>query len=195
MAAHLQGRLQQQGMALITPQQGRRFFQYLLRQTKEQQVGQVAVFPFQPPPTATQATTKRTTFRDLLASLPEHERKARLEQYIRSEIAAVLRLNSHTALDAYTRLFDFGLDSLMAVELKNKLEAQLACTLRATVIFDYPTLAVLAPHLYHDILGYQDAPAPPVAETPATPGQCNLEALSVQELDDLLEQELAFLEE
>ena len=81
----------------------------------------------------------------------------------------------------------------MAVELKNKLEMQLDCTLRATVIFDYPTLAVLLPYLYHDILGYTEAPALPL-EKSAGGVQQNLEALSSQELDDLLEQELAFLE-
>ena len=145
-------------------------------------------------PVDTQVPPQRTTVRDLLATLPPSERKARLEHYVRSELAAVLRLNANTPLDAYTRLFDFGLDSLMAVELKNKLEAQLACALRATVIFDYPTLAVLLPYLYHDILGYTEAPALQ-PEMPAGGAQQNLEALSAQELDDLLEQELAFLEE
>ena len=194
MAAHLQGRLQQQGMALITPQQGRLFFQYLLAQAQATLPGQVAIFPSQPQPVDTPPQPQRTTLRDLLATLPAAERKARLEQYIRSELAAVLRLSANTPLDAYTRLFDFGLDSLMAVELKNKVEAQLACALRATVIFDYPTLAVLIPHLYYDILGYADAPAVQ-ATTSADMTQQTLEALSAEELDDLLEQELALLEE
>ena len=189
MAAHLQGHLQQQGMALITPPQGRRFFQYLLGRA----TGQVAVLPVQPQQLAAQTESPRTTVRDLLDQLPATERKARLESYVRAEIAAVLRLSANTPLDAYTRLFDFGLDSLMAVELKNKLERQLACTLRATVIFDYPTLAVLLPHLYQEILGYGTPTAE--AAAPAASAQPNLETLSAQELDDLLEQELAFLEE
>ena len=189
MAAHLQGHLQQQGMALITPPQGRRFFQYLLGRA----TGQVAVLPVQPQQLAAQTEGSRTTLRDLLDQLPATERKARLESYVRAEIAAVLRLSANTPLDAYTRLFDFGLDSLMAVELKNKLERQLACTLRATVIFDYPTLAVLLPHLYQEILGYGTPTAE--AAAPAASAQPNLETLSAQELDDLLEQELAFLEE
>jgi myxalamid-type polyketide synthase MxaB len=193
MAAHLHDRLQQQGMALISPQQGRLFFQYLLAQTKANLSGQVGILPSRLTPADTQTPPQRTTVRDLLAALPPSERKARLEHAVRSELAAVLRINSNTPLDAYTRLFDFGLDSLMAVELKNKLEMQLDCTLRATVIFDYPTLAVLLPYLYHDILGYTEAPALPL-EKSAGGVQQNLEALSSQELDDLLEQELAFLE-
>lgn len=200
MAAALQSRLQQQGLTLIAPAQGRLLFAYLLQQTAGTP-GQVGVLPLPAAPVVTAPQAKRATIRDLLDTLPEHERLARLEGYVRTEIATVLRLAANTPLDAYTRLFDFGLDSLMAVELKNKLEQQLACTLRPTVIFDYPTLAVLVPHLYHDSLGYQTAPpakvAPTLAAQPSGAPQpvANLEALSAAELDDLLEQELALLEE
>ena len=36
--------------------------------------------------------------------------------------------------------FEMGMDSLMAVELKNILEERLNCELDATLIFDYPNL-------------------------------------------------------
>ena len=42
---------------------------------------------------------------------------------------------------------DYGLDSLMAVELKNRCESALGIPLPATLAWNYPTLAVLAEHL------------------------------------------------
>ena len=44
----------------------------------------------------------------------------------------------------------------MAVELKNKLAAGLDCTLRSTLLFDYPTLTQLIPHLLYDVLHFTD---------------------------------------
>ena len=92
----------------------------------------------------------------MLAALTSAERVRRLDDYVRSMAAAVLGLRDSEAIDADTRLFDFGLDSLMAVELKNKLAAGLDCTLRSTLLFDYPTLTQLIPHLLYDVLHFTD---------------------------------------
>lgn len=87
-----------------------------------------------------------------LAALPVHEQPKQLTTYLRSEILAALQLPPTTPIDGRTRLFDFGLDSLMAVALKTKLEAEFACSLSATLLFDYPTLEALAPYLLQEVL-------------------------------------------
>ncbi len=45
-----------------------------------------------------------------------------------------------------------GMDSLMAVEMRNRLQAALGCALPASVIFDYPSVEGLAGHLVRAVL-------------------------------------------
>jgi NAD(P)-dependent dehydrogenase (short-subunit alcohol dehydrogenase family)/acyl carrier protein len=141
MAAGLKEQMARQGITMIAPEQGRALFQYLLGQP----LPQIGVLPLQRNPVTT--SEKPLGMRQQLTTLPVGEQRKRLEEYLRNEIGTLLGLSKQTTIDARTRLFDFGIDSLMAVQLKNKLEAGLACTLRSTLLFDYPTLDVLTPYL------------------------------------------------
>jgi len=44
-------------------------------------------------------------------------------------------------------LKSLGLDSLMALELRNRLEADLGLKLSATLVWNHPTVTALVPHL------------------------------------------------
>ena len=48
------------------------------------------------------------------------------------------------AVTAQTGFFELGMDSIMAVELKNKLSAELSLSLPSTLAFDYPNVEALA---------------------------------------------------
>jgi acyl carrier protein len=67
--------------------------------------------------------------------------------------------------DASHGFADLGLDSLMAVELKQLLEDRFGQPLSATVVFNYPTVEKLAGYL----MGVEPAagPVPTPGETPA----------------------------
>ncbi len=72
---------------------------------------------------------------------------------VRSETADVL---AQTRLDAIApdRAFrDLGFDSLMAVELRKRLQARTGLRLIATIVFDYPTPTLLAEHLLREVAG------------------------------------------
>jgi phthiocerol/phenolphthiocerol synthesis type-I polyketide synthase C len=83
------------------------------------------------------------------------ERPGRLAAAIADEIRAVLR--STEPIDPDRPMESLGLDSLMALELRNRLEASLGTTLPAALVWAYPTITDLAGALC-ERLGY----APPV---------------------------------
>ncbi len=77
-----------------------------------------------------------------LAAMPDDERKARLASVIADEIRAVLR--SSDSIDHGEAMTSLGLDSLMALELRNRLESRLGITLPAALVWAYPTISDLA---------------------------------------------------
>ena len=80
-----------------------------------------------------------------LASLAgEAERLAALVELAQGEIAAVLALPGASSVPAEQPLKELGLDSLMAVELRNRLSGQIGTKLPTTLAFDYPTARAMA---------------------------------------------------
>ncbi|WP_240687244.1 type I polyketide synthase [Amycolatopsis suaedae] len=70
-----------------------------------------------------------------------------LLRVVRGLIAEVLRHDGATAVKASKPFDQLGFDSLTAVELRNRLSAELGMTLPATVVFDHPTPEALAEYL------------------------------------------------
>ncbi len=108
---------------------------------------------------------------DLLVQLgatPAAGREDLLISFLQREVQAVLRLPSAPA--SAVGFFDLGMDSLMAVELRNRLNRAFSQTYMApnTLVFDYPTIADLARHLV-DALGETDAAPLPGAEPESPP--------------------------
>jgi myxalamid-type polyketide synthase MxaB len=102
---------------------------------------------------------KSQFFQQLESAVPS-DRRTLLMAYVRSQIAKVLGLSSIEAIQPRQRLFDLGLDSLMAIELKNQLEANLGQSLRSTLLFDYPTLEALVDYLAQE-MGLEESPELP----------------------------------
>ncbi len=82
------------------------------------------------------------------------ERRTLLEEHVAACVRGVLRLDASDPLDYGKGLLDIGLDSLMAVELRSRLEAStlLPRPLPTTLVFDYPTIAAIARYLYDELI-------------------------------------------
>ncbi|MFT4979895.1 MAG: acyl transferase domain-containing protein, partial [Myxococcota bacterium] len=93
--------------------------------------------------------------RSVEASLPDLSvltgaaRKRALRAWVRDQIAAVTRLPTADIGDD-TPLTELGLDSLMGLEVRNRLEALGGEPLPATLIWTHPSVAALADHLDSD---------------------------------------------
>ncbi|MFM9629046.1 SDR family NAD(P)-dependent oxidoreductase [Streptomyces galilaeus] len=99
---------------------------------------------------------------DRLAALPEAERAERVLALVREEASRALGLRSAEAVRPDQPLRELGMDSVTAVELRNRIGARLAAKLPATLLFDHPTPERLARHLLDTALGgprRQAAPA------------------------------------
>ncbi|WAC89959.1 type I polyketide synthase [Mycobacterium sp. Aquia_213] len=105
------------------------------------------------------------------------ERPDRLAAAIADQIRAVLR--STESIDHDRPMESLGLDSLMALELRNRLEASLGTTLPAALVWAYPTIHDLAGAMC-ERLGY---------ETVAEPGP----AADADAEDELSDEELELL--
>ena len=106
---------------------------------------------------------------DLISSLrvsPVLEREGLLVSFLQQELQAVLRLRSSPS--ATVGFFDLGMDSLMAVELRNRLNRALADEYVAsnTIVFDYPNISLLAHHLAEELAGIEVAPVPQAQPKP-----------------------------
>jgi acyl transferase domain-containing protein/NADPH-dependent curcumin reductase CurA/acyl carrier protein len=81
---------------------------------------------------------------------PVGRRRDPLLAYLRGELARVLGFPSPDDVDPRQPLIEMGVDSLLAVDLKNRLESDLERTLAVSLVYDHPTLEALADHLSAD---------------------------------------------
>jgi acyl transferase domain-containing protein/NADPH:quinone reductase-like Zn-dependent oxidoreductase/SAM-dependent methyltransferase/acyl carrier protein len=143
------------GIDPITPQQGLKALEDLLQQPHAQ-VGAVPINwqRFR------QQQWIPSFFDQFHADLPDNLTSPLLHQirqqnyapstlipYLQTEIAQVLGLSQGRMAKPQQGFFDLGMDSLMTVELKNRLETHLGIVLSPTVLFEHPTIQDLAQYL------------------------------------------------
>ncbi|MGW7255157.1 type I polyketide synthase [Streptomyces sp. NPDC054834] len=99
-------------------------------------------------PAAPAAPDDRGSLHRRLAAAPADEHGSLLLTAVRTEAAAVLGHSAGpSAIDADRTLTELGLDSLAAVELRNRLETVTGLSLPSTLLFDFPTPRAVATHL------------------------------------------------
>jgi acyl transferase domain-containing protein/acyl carrier protein len=111
-----------------------------------------------------------------------------LLRFVTGEVTAVLNLEASNPPAPHQGFFSIGFDSLMALELKNRISRALAVVVPATLAFDYPNIHDLSEYLARDVL-HLDAAALAdrassiaVAAAPDRPGTTELDATVAQAL-------------
>ena len=172
LAEHDQRRWKRRGLRFIGPDEGVRLFERLLGA----RTAQVAVMPTDwrkfdeeregGTPLLAELTGQTAHAREgtpvaaapqpalaaQLAAVAQHARREVVLAHVEHQVRQVLALEAGFAIDPNRGLGDIGMDSLMALELRNRLQRSVGHALPATLTFDRPTVAALASHL-SDLLG------------------------------------------
>jgi myxalamid-type polyketide synthase MxaE and MxaD len=142
-----------------------------------------------------------------LAGARPQERVALLQTHVQNEVARVLGFDRSKQPDLREGLFQMGMDSLIAVELKSRLETSVQRPLQPTLTFDYPTIEALTTFLAREVLALDEVePQPPSAdgelqgsrpevEPDEAEEYAELEELSREDVKALLDQELAAIDQ
>jgi acyl transferase domain-containing protein/NADPH:quinone reductase-like Zn-dependent oxidoreductase len=134
---------------------------------------------------------KKSTLLDRLKVIPEGQRRDMLLAELAANACHVIGLDDATSITPITPLREMGLDSLMAVELRNVLVRLGGQSLPATLLFDYPHLEVLTSHLYRSWGLDFDALPNQAAAAGVAPADDEIANLSDAEAEALLLEELA----
>jgi acyl transferase domain-containing protein/NADPH:quinone reductase-like Zn-dependent oxidoreductase/SAM-dependent methyltransferase/acyl carrier protein len=132
------------------------------------------------------------TLGDRLAAIPPNQRRGLLIEQIRRDTGRILGLENLESLPNNKSLGELGLDSLMAVELRNALASTVGRSLPATLLFDYPTVEALTEYLSAQIPGLEASPAKSIRPRPSASAGLDLleqiENLNDEEIERLLKE-------
>jgi acyl transferase domain-containing protein len=131
--------------------------------------------------------------RQQLAEAPAGRRRSLVAGFVTGHALRILGMDPARPVDPQAPLGEFGLDSLLAVELRNTLSAALSQPLPATLLFEYPTLDALTDFLFAglrpsaepavEVTDQPDKARPEKAAAPDLLGA--LEGLSEDEIDEM----------
>jgi acyl carrier protein len=124
-------------------------------------------------------------------AMSAEDRRAWLQERVGAECAAMLAIRG--TIELRRPLQELGLDSLAALELRNRLGRLAGAVLPASLLFDYPTVAALVDHLGSTWFGLApasvapaDATAGSTMTTAAMRSEASLEEASDSDLDAAL---------
>ena len=119
------------------------------------------------PESAPAPTSSGTTqLVERLTAAPVQQRKKLVVDYLRDAVAEVTRIDP-AEIREEAGLFDLGMDSLMAVELRRRLERAVGKELPATLAMDYPRITDVANYLVNDVLRLSAQASADAAAQPA----------------------------
>ncbi len=221
MAANLGGSGEERwtdvGINVVSMQQGLQVFEQLLNQTTAQ-IGVLPInwskfleqFPTNAKPqflsqiisgnasipTEDKSIVEKHQILEQLQAAPPKRRYTILVEYIQKEVATVLKFGSSRLPELHIGFFELGMDSLMTIELKNRLQNFTGHSFGSTLTYEYPTINSLAEYLLNQVLSFETAlviESSIQQETQEHQMLAEIEQLSLDELEALVNAELAAL--
>lgn len=166
------------GLDSLSPEQGLQAVNDLMWQSRPQVAVLKVDWPVffkelparRPPPlladvarSAGPTTTTRVATGDFLSKLnaaePGTPRGALLREHICQQVAKILEFDDSFVLDPHQPLAEVGLDSLMAIELRNMLSTSIDRQLPPTLLFDYPSIDSVYAYLATLVFAGESKPA------------------------------------
>ncbi len=122
---------------------------------------------------------------------PASQQRALLARFVEERVVKALGLDPSRPPDRSRPLQEFGLDSLLAVELRNVLSNGLGLPRRlpATLLFDYPSVAAITGYLASELLPVEEQPVVALARENGA-GLAEIAALTDEEAEAMLLEEL-----
>lgn len=109
--------------------------------------------------TASGVTGEKSAFFKSLYPMEPTERATQIVGYLQGMLARVVGKAEGETVDPEMPLMDLGIDSIMALEIKKQLEADTGQSMRATLIFDYPTINKIAEYFSVALYGEEEGAA------------------------------------
>jgi myxalamid-type polyketide synthase MxaC len=147
-------------------------------------------------PTTAPRAESRARLTALVASAQPKDVARTILQHVQELAAKVLGVPTAAHIDPDRPLNEIGLDSLMAVELRNAIAVSAGRSLPATLVFDYPTADAIARFLGHEVFAAVPAQvAVPQAQIDDAANQliASVISLSEAEIEALIDDELSKL--
>jgi acyl carrier protein len=108
------------------------------------------------PARARQAATATPVLAERLSTTEPGQRRDVVVDFLRDEVALALGIQAPLTIDVEQGLFEMGMDSLMSVELKGRIESAVGMNLPSTLTFNYPNISALTEFLLTDALTFAD---------------------------------------
>ena len=97
----------------------------------------------------------KTQLVEQLTNAPVQQRKRLLADHLRDAVAEVTRVDA-AEIREDAGFFDLGMDSLMAIELRRRIEQAVGKEVPATLAMDHPRLSDVVEYLLGDVLGLSE---------------------------------------
>jgi acyl transferase domain-containing protein/acyl carrier protein/SAM-dependent methyltransferase/NAD(P)-dependent dehydrogenase (short-subunit alcohol dehydrogenase family) len=136
--------------------------------------------------------TEDAAWVERLEQVAPEDRRDLVAALVAKETRQVLGLTPDDELDPNRGLFELGMDSLMSVQLKERLERSIDRSLPATLTFTYPTVHALTDFLLSQVLNLSGV-AEAASRSETIEAADALAGLSEDEIKDLLSEELSSL--